>query len=315
MTLFLPATAIVGVASCAAAILIGFYLVLTPRTPRLTLQRRRPGFEQSPTPLAKAATAATVLVDRGLRRRGADRGTAALENAGVKVPLQQFVLLVASASLTVTAAGFILAGPLLGVGLGIVVPVVAKLSLGLLAGRRRSAFANQLDDSLQLMASSLRAGHSLLQALDSVAREAEEPTSGEFSRIINETRVGRDLGPSLDETGRRMKSDDFLWVTQAIAINREVGGNLAEVLDGVGHTIRERNQIRRQIKALSAEGKLSAIVLLALPFGILAFLSLTNPAYIAKFTQSALGYAMIAAATILLTIGALWLRKVVSFKF
>ena len=141
------------------------------------------------------------------------------------------------------------------------------------------------------------------------------PTSVEFARIINETRVGRQLSDSLDETAARMESEDFTWVTQAIAINREVGGNLAEVLDGVGNTIRERNQIRRQVKALSAEGKLSAYVLMALPFGIAGFLMFSNPAYMAKFTQSLLGYGLIGAAVVLLIIGALWLRKVVSFKF
>ena len=182
--------------------------------------------------------------------------------------LQDFVLLVMAAALVAAAAGLLLVGPLLGLVLAVVVPLLVRLSLGLMAGRRRAAFADQLDDSLQLIASSLRAGHSLLQALASVAREAEEPTSVEFARVINETRVGRQVGLALDETAARMQSEDFTWATQAIAINREVGGNLAEVLDGVGNTIRERNQIRRQVKALSAEGKLSAYVLMALPFGI-----------------------------------------------
>ena len=109
------------------------------------------------------------------------------------------------------------------------------------AGRRQAAFADQLDDSLQLMASSLRAGHSLLRAVDAVSQDAASPTAEEFARIVNETRVGRDLGDSLDEVAERMGSEDFTWVAQAIAIHREVGGNLAEVLDAVGHTIRERN--------------------------------------------------------------------------
>jgi tight adherence protein B len=112
-----------------------------------------------------------------------------------------------------------------------------------------------------------------------------------------------------------MRSDDFTWVAQAIAIHREVGGNLAEVLDAVGHTIRERNQIRRQVKALSAEGKLSAIVLGALPFVIIAFLSLTNPGYLAKFTQSLMGYAMLAAVAVLMLMGGFWLKKTVAIKF
>lgn len=229
--------------------------------------------------------------------------------------LQDVVLLMIAGILVAGALGVVLAGPLLGLALGLVVPIATKVAVNLLATRRQRAFADQLDDSLQLMASGLRAGHSLMQALNSVATEAEEPTSVEFSRVINETRVGRELGHALDETARRMNSADFAWVTQAIAINREVGGNLAEVLDGVGHTIRERNQIRRQVKALSAEGRLSALVLMALPLGVLAFLSLSNPAYIARFTESFAGYALIAAGVLLLVVGGLWLRKVVSFKF
>ena len=112
-----------------------------------------------------------------------------------------------------------------------------------------------------------------------------------------------------------MGSQDFVWVTQAIAINREVGGNLAEVLDAVGHTIRERNQIRRQVAALAAEGKLSAYVLMALPFGIGGFLFVSNPSYIGVLTQSPLGWGMIAAGVVMLTIGGIWLSKVVRIKF
>ena len=112
-----------------------------------------------------------------------------------------------------------------------------------------------------------------------------------------------------------MGSDDFVWVAQAISIHREVGGNLAEVLDAVGHTIRERNAIRRQVKALSAEGKLSATVLMALPFGIVAFLAVSNPAYLSKFTQSLAGYAMLGAAAVMMVVGGLWLKKTVAIRF
>jgi tight adherence protein B len=112
-----------------------------------------------------------------------------------------------------------------------------------------------------------------------------------------------------------MGSDDFTWVAQAIAIHREVGGNLAEVLDAVGHTIRERNAIRRQVKALSAEGKLSAVVLMGLPFGVVGFISLTNPGYLDAFTESAVGYGMLAVAAVMLLVGGLWLKKTVAVRF
>ncbi|MDD9207507.1 type II secretion system F family protein [Georgenia sp. 10Sc9-8] len=314
MTPLLTSPAGLGILAGALGILIAGYLALSPGPVRLPRERRRPADAGGPSLLTRSATAATTTVDKILRRRG-EPGAGALEQAGLRMSLQDFVFLVIIGALVAGAAGLVLAGPLLAILLAAPVPVGAKIVLGVLAGRRRAAFAEQLDDSLQLMASSLRAGHSLLQALASVSREAEEPTSEEFARVINETRVGRDLSSALEETAERMGSQDFVWVTQAIAINREVGGNLAEVLDGVGHTIRERNQIRRQVKALAAEGKLSAYILMALPFGITAFLAVANPEYIARFTQSLIGYALIVASFVLLTVGGLWLRKVVNFKF
>ena len=303
-----------GVLAVAIALLVAVYLALAPAPGRVPRERRRPGTSAGPSALNRAATTLTEGIDTLLRRRGAP-GAGALEQAGVRMRLQDFVFLVVVAAIVAFALGLVLSGVLFGLFLVLLVPVGAVGLLKVLAARRRAKFADQLDDSLQLMSSSLRAGHSMLQALASVAREAEEPTSEEFARIINETRVGRDLGSALAETATRMGSQDFVWVTQAIAINREVGGNLAEVLDAVGHTIRERNQIRRQVKALAAEGKLSAYVLMALPFGIGGFLFISNPSYIGVLTESALGWGMIAAGVVMLAVGGFWLSKVVSIKF
>jgi tight adherence protein B len=311
----LPSQVLVAAGTCMVALLILGYVTAGPRPVRLPVGRRRPGIPEPDSALTGYADTATSLLDRALRRRdrhGAD--LAALDMAGIRMRLQDFALLVLVAGLALGAVGVLLVGPL-GLLLALLAPIGARVLVNVRTTKRQRAFADQLDDSLQLMSSSLRAGHSLLQALASVAREADQPTSEEFARIINETRVGRELGPAFDESARRMNSDDFSWVTQAIAINREVGGNLAEVLDGVSHTIRERNQIRRQVKALSAEGRLSAIVLMLLPFGIAGFLIFSNPGYMAKFTQSLFGYALIAVGVILLLIGGLWLRKVVRIKF
>ena len=205
---------------------------------------------------------------------------------------QDFFLLLIAGVLAAGALGLLLAGLWLGVLLAAAVPLVAKMVLGMMTSRRQRAFDDQLHDAMQLMSGSLRAGHSLLQALDGVSQEMPQPASEEFARVINETRVGRDMAEALDETAARMDSKDITWVAQAIAINRQIGGNLAEVLDKVGGTIRERGQISRQVKALSAEGKLSAIVLMALPFGVGGFLLLTNPGYLAKFTESLFGYGL-----------------------
>jgi tight adherence protein B len=307
---------VAGLSAVATAVLVLALVVLPAGPSRVPIHRLDPSVAPATSALAGAGAAAGAAVEKVLARRGrAADGADALERAGMSMRLPDFVLAVGAVTVVLGGLGFLLGGPLLGLLLMAAGPFAAKVFLKVRASRRQAAFADQLDDSLQLMAGSLRAGHSLLRAVDSVASEADAPTSEEFARIINETRVGRDLNDALDEVAERMGSEDFVWVAQAIAIHREVGGNLAEVLDAVSNTIRERNAIRRQVKALAAEGKLSAIVLMALPFGVSGFITLTNPSYLAKFTQSALGYALLTAAVVMLLVGALWLKKTVAIKF
>ena len=311
-----PVVLVLGLVAVAIALLLLALVVLPAGPSRVPVSRLDPSIGPSASALAGAGAAAGAAVEKVLVKRGrAAAGAAALERAGMTMRLPDFVLVVGLTTVVLSVLGFVLGGFFLGLLLLVVVPFGAKLFLGVRASRRQAAFADQLDDSLQLMAGSLRAGHSLLRAVDSVSTEADSPTAEEFARIVNETRVGRDLNDALDEVAERMGSDDFTWVAQAIAIHREVGGNLAEVLDAVGHTIRERNAIRRQVKALSAEGKLSAVVLMALPFGVTFFISMSNPAYLAKFTQSLTGYAMLGAAGLMLLVGGLWLKSTVKIKF
>ena len=306
---------VLGLAAVAAALLL-LTLVVLPGRMRVPLSRLDPTVGPATSALSGAGAAAGAAVEKVLVKRGRlANGQEALEGAGMSVSLPDFVLTVGLATVGGTALGWLLAGPVLGLLALVGVPFGARLLVRFRASRRRAAFADQLDDSLQLMASSLRAGHSLLRAVDAVSQEAAAPTSVEFARIVNETRVGRDLDDALDDVAQRMGSDDFTWVAQAIAIHREVGGNLAEVLDTVGHTIRERNAIRRQVKALSAEGKLSAVVLMGLPFAIISFISMTNPSYLAKFTESFMGYCMLAVAAGMMLVGGLWLRSTVRIKF
>jgi tight adherence protein B len=304
-----------GLAAVATGLVL-LVVVLPAGSSRVPLSRLDPSAAPPSSSLAGAGAAAGAAVEKVLAKRGRlAAGAAALERAGMTTALPDFVLVVGLGTVIAGVLGFALGGVLVALLLAAAVALGAKLLVKFRAGRRQATFADQLDDSLQLMAGSLRAGHSLLRAVDSVSREAESPTSDEFSRIVNETRVGRDLNDSLDEVAARMGSDDFVWVAQAIAIHREVGGNLAEVLDAVSHTIRERNAIRRQVKALSAEGKLSAVVLMALPFGVTGFILLTNPAYIGRFTESLAGYAMLAGAVVMLLVGGLWLKKTVAIRF
>lgn len=309
-----PAQLILGILLCGAALTAVYFAVFPPR-PKVSLKRVVPAAGQQ-SRLAKLTAAATRTIEKMLHQlRGAPALAEALEAAGLRMKPAEFIIVAASSTLVLAGVLLTIAGPLAAVCIILAGGFAAKFILSHLAGRRRAAFSAQLDDSLQLMASGLRAGHSLLRAIDALSTEAEAPTSEEFARIINETRLGRDVGQSLEAAAERMHSEDFLWVAQAIAIHREVGGNLAEVLDQVGQTIRERNQIRRQIQTLSAEGRISALVLMILPFGLGGILLLITPGYFARFFHDPIGYAMMAAAVVLLIIGGLWLRKVIAFKF
>lgn len=311
-----PGLLLLGLVLCYAAATVLVLTVIFPSPVRISRNRRsltaRPG-DSALTSIANRTTG--VIEAQLLRRKQASAFSSALGLAGIRLTPPEFIVMVAAAGAVAAALGLAVAGPLAAFLLVVLTPLVAKAVLNVFAARRRTAFSDQLDDSLQLLAGGLRAGHSLLRAIDAVAGESEAPTSEEFTRIINETRLGRDLGEALENSAARMQSEDFSWVAQAIAIHREVGGNLAEVLDQVGQTIRERNQIRRQVQALSAEGRISALVLMVLPFAVGGALVVISPGYLNAFVESPLGLLLLAASAVMLTIGGLWLRKVVSFKF
>lgn len=311
---------LIGIGLLVLAGLLGLFVVFRSRTPRLPMDRRRPpraNREQSPSRLTRLSGVTTEAVTEFLEQRGwTRRVAAALENAGIKSSPADFLVLVAVGAAVATAVGTIAGGLLFGLVLCVAAPLVAKLGISFLTARRKRIFADQLDNTLQLFSGSLRAGHSLLRAVDAVAKESQAPTSEELTRIVNETRLGMDLDASLDQAAKRMESQDFSWVAQAIGIHREVGGDLAEVLDRVAGTIRERNQIKRQVRTLSAEGKISAYILMALPVLIAGILSLIAPDYISQFlTSGVLGYAMIVVAALMFAVGGFWMSRIVKIKF
>ena len=300
--------------SALAAGLVG-YLLLTARPVRVPIERRRPGHVAPPSALQRGAERATELIVQLQQRRGAPEGASLLELDAIRMRPQNFVMLTITGAVVGGIVGILLGNVFVAILLALVAPVWSRALLGIRIKKRQQRFADQLEDALQLMASGLRAGHSLPQTLASVAKEAEEPIAEEFARVVNETRLGRDLVVALELTAARMDSDDFAWITQAIAINREVGGNLADVLDGVADTIRQRNEVRRQVATLSAEGRLSARILMGLPFAIGGFLLLTNPGYLEPLISSPLGYGLLIIGALMLLIGGLWLKKTVEIEF
>lgn len=312
---------VLGVAITLIALFVVVFLVVAPPAPRVPLERRRaPGTVHVST-LTKVTDKTVGAIEGVLSRRSAPLfGKIELDEADISLAPSAFVLVVVCTSVVLGALGAVIGGfTIWSVPLVIVFaalgPLGAKILISVRTVQRRAKFADQLDDTLTLLAGGLRAGHSLLRAIDAVSKEIDAPTSEELARVVNETRIGRDLGEALEGTATRMRSDDFQWVAQAIAINREVGGNLSDIFEQVGTTIRERNQIRRQVKALSAEGRISALVLIALPIGVFTFLFVTQPGYFAGFFSHIIGIIALAVAVVLLIVGAFWLSVVVKVKF
>ncbi len=312
----MDAVVLLGMVALVAGLTLSVGLVAGAGRARVPLVRLDPSAAPAATRLAGALDDATAVADRLLKRVGRQHLLeSALERAGITRRPAEVVVLTVVGGLTAMMVGAVLGGPVLAVLFALLAPLVAKVVVGRYRTRRQTAFVDQLDDTLHLMASSLRAGHSVLRAVDAVSRDAQSPTAEEFARVVNETRVGRDVNVALEEVADRTGSEDFAWVVQAIAIHREVGGNLAEVLDRVSTTIRERNQIRRHAEALSAEGRLSGVVLMSMPFALFLLLSLVSPDYTAVLTGTGSGRVLLAAAVTLLTIGAFWLRSTVKVKF
>ncbi|MET3809514.1 type II secretion system F family protein [Arthrobacter sp. UYEF3] len=309
-------TLTIGVVLLAAALLLLGVALLAPGAASVPLDRRRPVQASSESSLSRFAGSAVNLADgyfaqRKVRLFNRD----ALEQAGLRMGQGDFYVLLLIGGFLGALAGFVVGGFLLSLLLVLLSPIAGHLVLSVLAGKRRAKFDEQLGDTLQLLSGGLRAGHSILRAIDAAGAESQSPTAEEMRRVITETSLGRDLLASLTDTAERMRNEDFVWVAQAIQINREVGGNLAEVMDQVNETIRERSEIKGHIKSLAAEGKFSAYILMAMPVGIVVMLMLVNPGYMNVMFTNPLGWMMMAASVILMTIGGLWMRKIIDLKF
>lgn len=239
-----------------------------------------------------------------------------LDAAGIALKPAEWLLVRAASTVLLGLCGLLLgSGNVLFMLGGLLVGGVAPMVfLTLKRSRRVKAFHAQLADTLQLMAGSLSAGLSLAQSADAVVREGTDPMAGEFRRALVETRLGVDIEDALSGVADRMHSVDFEWVVMAIRIQREVGGNLAELLNKVAETIREREYLQRQVKTLSAEGRLSVWILGGLPPAFLAYLALANPAYLAPMFTSPLGWAMLMVMTVLLVGGVFWMKQVVKVE-
>ena len=310
-----PAVMVVGLALVYLALVIVFWVLLKSRNV-ISAERRRPGGVAQPSKLTKLTDATLGVIDSRLKPQPSGiLSRRRLDSAGLKKQPADYLLLAGIITVLAGVIGFLLGGIFPAILLIIAAPIGLALSLKLLISRRQAKFDDQVPDTLRMLAGGMRAGHSLLRSLDAAGQESDAPMADELSRVVNETRIGRDLGESLIDVADRTKSEDFSWIAQAIEIHREVGGDLAEVLDHVGETIRDRNQVRRQVRALSAEGRVSAMVLISLPILLFIALQFINPVYAKMFSSTVPGYLMIAASAVMLSLGAFWLSRLIKPKF
>jgi tight adherence protein B len=327
-----PAKLVFALLIAAGVLGLGLSLVLMSGDKRGKIERRLEDFLQEPraetdedeefVPAGDQVLAETALMQRmvGVTGRLADRAGLltrtedALEQADL--PLRP------PEALFFYFAGLFVVGML---GL-LVLPIPMALVLALLAGlgpvimlhrRRRGRlreFQMQLPGTLNLLAGSMRAGFSFAQGLESVANEATQPTRRELQRVFTESRLGRPIEDALEDSAQRMTSVDLMWAVMAIRIQREVGGNLAELLDTVADTMTQRERLRLEIKALTAEGRFSGWILGLFPIAFAGILYLIQPDYMSVLFSESIGIMAIIACAVMTFIGFIWLRKILQIE-
>jgi tight adherence protein B len=212
-------------------------------------------------------------------------------------------------------ANILLGNPILGVMAGAAGFFAPRIWLSMKVNKRLHQFEDQLADNLQMWVNGLRSGYSVLQAVEAIAKEAAEPTSTEFRRITREVQLGIPLDEALAHSLERMPSEDFDLVITAVNIQREVGGNLAEILEVISHTIRERIKLKGEIRVMTAQGRITGYVIGGLPVLLLGFMMVVNDAYIGGlFRDKLCGWPLLGCGAGLIAMGTAAIQKIVDIE-
>ncbi len=261
-------------------------------------------------------SALTEGIDRALQGRGfADSMATQLARADLKLTVAEYLALHVIAVVGGVAIAYVLFG---GIPLPIVAGVVAffvpRIYVSIRKGRRLNQFNDQLGDAVNQMSNGLRAGYSVMQAMESVASELPPPICSEFHRVVQEMQLGLSMEQALANMLRRIDSDDLDLMITAINVQREVGGNLADILDVISYTIRERVRIKGEVRVLTSQGRISGYIVSFLPFGLGLLLMVLNRDYIMLLFTHICGWIMIAVAVILIGSGAFAIRKITDIE-
>ena len=252
------------------------------------------------------------LFEQGAGKRLNKHFQEQLQQAGMQITAEEMVAVILVCFFVPFVGGFLSGRFMVGFLCGISFAFIPVLYIRIQQKRRLTRFNRQLNEMLTITSNSLKSGYSFLQSVQTISNEMPAPISEEFHRMIREVNMGLPMEESLLRLSQRVKSQDFELITTAILIQRQIGGNLSEILDNIGETIRERVRIQGEIKALTAQGRFSALIFMILPPGVTLMIYMMNPGYISVLFQHPLGHAMVAAAVIGQIIGFMVIRKIVA---
>lgn len=264
---------------------------------------------------SKILARAGLLTERALGRSGAfARVTSRIERSDWEVTPGEFIAASVVAGMLGAGVGVVGSSTGLAVLLAAAGLTIPYLIMSRSVERRRAAFEDQFPDVLDLLAAALESGSSIQQSLEVVVSEASEPAASEFGRVLSAARLGAPLVDALKAMSERLGSRDLTWTVQAIVVQQRTGGRLADILRTVGEFMRAREEVRRELRALVAEGKLSAYILGALPFAVAGFLLLTNPDYLDPLFSTLPGLVMVVGASVMMVFGFFVMSRIIKIE-
>lgn len=274
---------------------------------------------EDPEEAAAEVSLLTARLDRALAEREfAKKWRVQLARADLKLTVAEYLALHVISGLGVfLVAWFILFGnPIAGAAAGIAGLFLPRFYVARKQGQRLRAFEGQLPDTIALWVNALRSGYSVLQAMEAISREAPEPTATEFRRVVQEVQLGVSMEAALAHLLNRMPSDDMDLVNTAVNIQREVGGNLAEILEAIAHTIRERIKLKGEIRVLTSQGRITGWLISLLPIILTMLLMVISPGYMGNLVENRMcGWPMLGIGLGLIGTGAAIIQKIVSIDY
>lgn len=250
------------------------------------------------------------------RKDSLEKKQAKLNQAYIHMKVEEFLGLSILTALVLGLFLFLLTRNLLILLLGLIIGyMIPDLYVNSTKKKRMAKLNKQLPEALNIISNGLRAGFSFNQAMDVAAREMDSPIKVEFQKVLRDNSIGKTMDRALTDFAGRVDDEDVDMFITALLIQRQVGGNLADVLDTISETVRERVRIRGEVQTMTAQGRMSALIISILPFGIAGFIFVSNPEYIMELFTNPIGIAMVALAVLMQVIGILIIRKMVDIEY